>query len=184
MSLLEDILKANEAFYHNPPVDYTREDCVQSKLPQKHLAIITCMDTRLVNFLEPAMGIHRGEANIIKTAGNGVTGIFDGTIRSLLVSIYELGAQEVFVIGHDSCGMEKTTSGELMEKMLQRGIAPEAIAMVRDELSHWTNRFESAEKNVVRTVQVLSHHPLLPGDIQIHGLMFHPQTGRLRHVIA
>ena len=130
------------------------------------------------------MGIQRGEAKILKNAGNCVTGMFDSMVQSLLICVFQMGVQEVFVIGHDSCGMEKTTSGELMEKMLQRGIAPEAIAMVRDELSHWTDRFESAEKNVVRTVQALSHHPLLPGDIQIHGLMFHPQTGRLRHVIA
>ena len=179
MSLLEDILKANEAFYHNPPVDYTREDCVQSKLPQKHLAIITCMDTRLVNFLEPAMGIHRGEANIIKTAGNGVTGIFDGTIRSLLVSIYELGAQEVFVIGHHECGMEKTTAEGLAQSMRARGIADEAIRMVSRELREWADEFHHPEQNVKATVDQIRENPLIPKDIAVHGLIFHPRTGKL-----
>lgn len=181
MSIMEELFAANENFCaQEPPACKT----VCSSRPTRHFAVLTCMDTRLVEFLEPALGIQRGEAKILKNAGNCVTGMFDSMVQSLLICVFQMGVQEVFVIGHDSCGMEKTTSEELMEKMLQRGIAPEAIAMVRDELSHWTDRFESAEKNVVRTVQVLSHHPLLPGDIQIHGLMFHPQTGRLRHVIA
>ena len=46
---------------------------------------LTCMDTRLVNFLEDSMDIGRGEAKIVKTAGNCITGPFDGVVRSLLV---------------------------------------------------------------------------------------------------
>ena len=179
MSLLEDILKANEAFYHNPPVDYTREDHKKSKLPQKQLAIITCMDTRLGNFLEPALGISRGEAKIIKTAGNGVTGVFDGTIRSLLVCIYELGVQEVFVIGHHECGMEKTTADGLTRSMRSRGIADEAIRMVSRELREWADEFHHPEQNVRDTVDQIRENPLIPKDVAVHGLIFHPRTGQL-----
>ena len=85
MSILADIISANETFCAAPPVDYTQEDHHKSKLPQKQVAIITCMDTRLVNFLEPALGLQRGDAKVIKTAGNSVTGVFDGIIRSLMV---------------------------------------------------------------------------------------------------
>ena len=85
MSVLEDLLKANQEFCEHPPVDYTQEDVKTSKLPRRQIAIVTCMDTRLVDFLEPSLGIKRGEAKIIKTAGNCIVGNFDGTIRSLLV---------------------------------------------------------------------------------------------------
>ena len=104
MSVLQDILAVNASFCAAPPMDYTQEDHQQSKLPQKQVAIITCMDTRLVNFLEPALGLARGDAKVIKTAGNSVTGVFDGTIRSLMVCIYELGVKEILVIGHHECG--------------------------------------------------------------------------------
>ena len=159
MSILEDMLAANAEFCAHPPTDYTQEDHKKSKLPQKQVAIITCMDTRLVNFLEPALGIGRGEAKVIKTAGNGVTGVFDGTIRSLLVCIYELGVKEIIVIGHHECGMAHTTSESLIKAMLARGIAKEAIHMVKKELKEWD--------------------PIIPADVPIHGLIVHPRTGKI-----
>lgn len=179
MALIDDILQANEEFCENPPVDYTMEDHKKSKLPQKQLAIITCMDTRLVNFLEPAIGISRGESKVIKTAGNCVTGVFDGTIRSLLVCIYELGVQEILVIGHHECGMEKTTAEGLEKSMLNRGIAPEAIHMVRKELEEWADEFHHPEQNVEDTVDAIRMNPLIPKDVPVHGLIFHPRTGKL-----
>ena len=41
--------------------------------PTKKLAIVTCMDTRLVGMLEESLGFDRGEVITIKTAGNSVT---------------------------------------------------------------------------------------------------------------
>ncbi|MBR3456554.1 MAG: carbonic anhydrase [Selenomonadaceae bacterium] len=179
MSILSDILETNAAFCKNPPVDYTQEDQKKSKLPQKQLAIITCMDTRLVNFLEPALGIGRGEAKVIKTAGNGITGVFDGTIRSLMVCIYELGVKEIVVIGHHKCGMAKTTSESLTQAMLERGIAKEAIHMVSKELREWADEFHHPEQNVTDTVEQIRLNPLIPKDVPVHGLIFHPRTGKL-----
>ena len=183
MAILDDLLKANEAFCENPPVDYTQEDVKSSKLPQKQLAIITCMDTRLVNFLEPALGIARGEAKVIKTAGNGVTGVFDGTIRSLLVCIYELGIKEIIVIGHHECGMAKTTSEGLTQAMLSRGVAPEAIHMISKELKEWADEFQHPEQNVEDTVDQIRMNPLITKDVPVHGLMFHPRSGKIDTII-
>ena len=73
MSVIEEMLATNEKFCANLPEEYKayeHEDHHDSKLPKKHLAIVTCMDTRLVNYLEPALGIKRGDAKIIKTVGN------------------------------------------------------------------------------------------------------------------
>ena len=179
MSILENILTANEAFCANPPVDYTKENVKESKLPQKQLAIITCMDTRLVNFLESALGIKRGEAKVIKTAGNSVTGVFDGVIRSLMVCIYELGVKEVFVIGHHECGMAKTTSKSLVDAMLARGVPKEAIHMIHKELKEWADEFLHPEQNVRDTVEAIRLNPLIPRDVPVHGLIFHPRTGKL-----
>ena len=179
MSKLQDMLDANAAFCAHPPADYTTEDLKKSKLPQKQVALITCMDTRLVNFLEPALGIGRGEAKVIKTAGNGVTGVFDGTIRSLLVCIYELGVKEIIVIGHHECGMAKTTSEGLIKSMLERGISQEAIHMVKKELKEWADEFHHPEQNVIDTVEYLRLNPLIPKDVPIHGLIFHPRTGKV-----
>ena len=182
MSVIDEMLQTNEKFCANLPEEYKayeHEDHHDSKLPKKHLAIVTCMDTRLVNFLEPCLGIKRGDAKIIKTVGNCLNGVFDTTVRSLLVCIYELGVQEVAVIGHHECGMAKTTSKSLTGGMLERGISPDAIKMVEKELVEWTDSFQKPEENVMKVVNQLRDNPLIPKDVKIHGLMFHPRSGKL-----
>ncbi|MBR1647498.1 MAG: carbonic anhydrase [Selenomonadaceae bacterium] len=179
MSVLDEMLQVNEKFCANPPVDYTNEDHHASKLPKKHLAIVTCMDTRLVNFLEPALGLTRGDVKIIKQAGNVLTGVFDATVRSLLVCIYELGVQEIAVIGHHECGMAKTTSESLTKAMISRGVSPDAIKMVEKELVEWADSFQHPEENVKEVVKQLRENPLIPKDVKVHGLMFHPRSGKL-----
>ncbi|MGZ7134467.1 MAG: carbonic anhydrase, partial [Methanobacterium sp.] len=95
--MLDEVLKANEDFVRE------FEPKKMSHMPQKKLAIVTCMDTRLTGFLEPAMGIERGDAKIIKNAGNTV--VDRDVIRSVAASIFALGAEEVMVVGHYECGM-------------------------------------------------------------------------------
>ena len=179
MSLLADIISANAAFCAAPPADYTQEDYHTSKLPQKQVAVVTCMDTRLVNFLEPALGLSRGDAKVIKTAGNSVTGVFDGIIRSLMVCIYELGVKEILIIGHHECGMAKTTSQSLTQAMLSRGVPKEAIHMIAKELRDWADEFRHPEQNVKDTTEAIRLNPLIPNDVPVHGLIFHPRTGKL-----
>ena len=179
MSVLDEMLQTNEKFCANPPVDYTGEDHHESKLPKKHLAIVTCMDTRLVNFLEPALGLSRGDVKIIKQAGNVLTGVFDATVRSLLVCIYELGVKEIAVIGHHECGMAKTTSQSLTKAMVERGVSPDAIKMVEKELVEWADSFQRPEENVKEVVKQLRENPLIPKDVKVHGLMFHPRSGKV-----
>lgn len=183
MALIEEILQTNEKFCANPPKNYEGEDHHASKLPKKKLAIVTCMDTRLVDFMEPALGLTRGDVKVIKTAGNCITGVFDATVRNLLVCIYELGVKEIAVIGHHECGMAKTTSESLTKAMLANGISPEAIRMIKKELNEWADEFKHPEENVKDAVAQLRTNPLIPEDVKIHGLMFHPRSGKLELLI-
>jgi len=66
LTLLEDILQENAKFIQETGIDYSQLDSAASKYPRRNLAIVTCMDTRLTGFLEPALGINRGDAKIIR----------------------------------------------------------------------------------------------------------------------
>jgi carbonic anhydrase len=183
MSTLDEILAANKHFVEHLPKEYL-DDCRDtSKLPSRQLAIFTCMDTRLVDFLEPAMGVCRGEAKVIKNAGNSMMGPFGATIRSLVISIFELGVREVVVIGHLDCGMANTSSQQLIDKMLARGISPDAIKMIEKELEHWIDHFHHPIENIKEVVNKIRDNPMIPKDVPIHGLIFHPHTGELHVVI-
>ena len=86
------------------------------KKPVRKLAVLTCMDTRLLYIVEPALGLNRGEAVVIKVAGARITEAFDSALGSLLVAVYELGVTDVAVVVHDDCGMVHTTADGLCEK--------------------------------------------------------------------
>mgnify|MGYP003602006699 FL=1 len=183
MTILEEVLESNDHFVKHLPEVYCAIKQHEAKLPNRHLAIVTCMDTRLVDFLEPALGIRRGEAKIIKNAGNTVTGPFEATIRSLMVGVFELGVKEIMVIGHHDCGISHTTSQDLIKKMIDRGISEDAIRMIQEELERWLDNFKYPIENVKQVVEKIRTNPLIPNDVPVHGLMFDPHSGKIDIII-
>ena len=178
MTLLESIIAANRSFTRPnafPPLP---------KSPKKQLAIFTCMDTRLVDFLEPAMGLLRGDAKVIKNAGNTIVDPMSGAvIRSLVAGIFMLGVEEVFVIGHRDCGMAELDAESVKRDMVNRGISPDIIDIHVPDLKQWLGIFAHPVENVERVVKIIRNNPLIPRDVPIHGLIFCPNDGRLDVVV-
>lgn len=177
--LSEAILQANRKFCQ---VAQTGNLAEVSKYPSRNLAVLTCMDTRLLDFLEPAMGLQRGEAKIIKVAGNTVSRDFDSVIGSLLVAVYELHVQDIVVMGHDDCGMLKTTADSLCQHMQEAGIDPAAIAAVRPQIAAWADPIRNIDDTVRQTVTLLRKNPYLPASVHIYGMVIHPHSGEIRVV--
>ncbi|MEH6945259.1 beta-class carbonic anhydrase, partial [Bacillus sp. JJ722] len=121
MKGLEEILAFNKDFVENKEFEAFSTD----KFPDKRMVIISCMDTRLVELLPKAMNIRNGDVKIIKTAGAVVSHPFGSVMRSILVAIYELNADEVYVIGHHDCGMSAVSVDSMVEKMKKRNVSPE-----------------------------------------------------------
>lgn len=174
MKLLERVLETNAQF-----VNAVGANAIISKMPAEEVAIFTCMDTRLVDFLEPAMGIKRGDAKIIKNAGPTIIDPQGGVIRSLVVAVYMLGVKEILVIGHKDCGMANLDAEELKRRMLAKGISAETIESFSADLGKWVGAFCDPGENVAEVVGLLRANPLLPDDVPIHGLLFCPDTGTL-----
>ena len=178
--LIEQIKEANKEFVHSGIAAGGREEV--GKYPSRNLAILTCMDTRLLDFLEPAMGIERGDAKIIKVAGNTTNESFDSVIGSLMVAVYELHVQHIIVMGHDDCGMLKTTADSLCRKMLEAGIDEKNITAIRSKLQEWADPIQNVDEAVRNTVQHLRDNPFLPDSVMIYGMVIHPGDGAIRIV--
>ena len=142
---------------------------------KKKLAILTCMDCRLIDFFEPALGLERGDAKIVRNAGNSIVG--EDAIRSIGAALYNLGAEEVLVVGHTEWGMAGADAEALKEKMLARGIKEEDIA--KYDLAEWIGGFDDEEENVLNVVDKIKNHPLIP-DVPVHGLIIDIVTGELK----
>lgn len=176
--MIKDILAYNEAFVANKSYEVYETD----KFPEKKLAIVSCMDTRLTELLPAALGIKNGDAKIIKNAGGIISHPFGSAMRSLLIGIYELEIEEIFVIGHTDCGARRTDSAKIVEKMTTRGIRMENIDMIKYygiDFEQWLGGFIDLEQSILKSVEMIRNHPLVPKEIQIHGLIIDSQTGKL-----
>jgi len=78
--------------------------------PGRRLAVVTCMDARIDVFA--ALGLHLGEAHVIRNAGGRVT---SDVLRSLALSTHVLGVDTVVVMQHTKCGLAGVTDEELRQ---------------------------------------------------------------------
>src|SRR3984957_8500175 len=90
---IQKVLARNQEFALN------YDAAALSPQPQLRLVVIACMDTRITL---AALGLKPQDAHFIRNAGGIVT---DDVLRSLLVSHYFLGTNEVMVINHTDCGL-------------------------------------------------------------------------------
>lgn len=67
----------------------------------------------------------------IKNAGGVISHLFGSAVRSLLIAIYELGVEEIFVIGHTDCGVQHIDSQEMLVKMQERGVSTHCIETMK-----------------------------------------------------
>lgn len=178
MSQIEEILEYNRSFVENN----LHELYTSTKYPNKKLAILSCMDTRLTELLPAALNFKNGDIKIIKNAGAVITHPFGSVMRSLLVAIYQLEVEEILVIGHYDCGMQGLAPEVLIEKMQKRNIPKEKLDMIRYcgvDIDKWLKGFDNIEESVIQTVSLIKSHPLVPKDIQVYGFIIDPETGKL-----
>ena len=176
--MINELLKFNEAFVS----DESYKPYITSKYPDKKIAIVTCMDTRLVELLPNALGIRNGDVKMIKNAGGVITDPWDSTVRSLLVAIYELGVTHIMIIGHTECGVQGMEAQEIIHLMEKRGISADTISLIRRcgiDLNKWLSGFEDTSKAVEESVTLVKNHPLIPMDVDVSGYIMDSTTGKL-----
>ncbi|MCZ8521451.1 MULTISPECIES: beta-class carbonic anhydrase [Paenibacillus] len=179
--LLGNILSFNRTFVEEKKY----EPYLTSKFPEKKFVVLTCMDTRLVELLPACMNIKNGDVKMIKAAGGFVSTPFGGIMRSIIVAIYELGAEEVFVVGHYDCGMSSVNPEKIKGKFVERGVKNETLETLEYsgfDINRWLKGFNDVTDSVRGSVNLINNHPLVP-DIPIHGLVIDPVTGRLDLVV-
>jgi carbonic anhydrase len=151
MSVIDDIQDQNLMLT-------SRYDVRAGSLDQiaaRHIAVVGCMDGRLD--LPAILGLHTGDAHVIRNAGGGAT---DDVIRSLVVSQRLLGTREVMLVHHTECGM----------------------LGFRDDFA--LEAFSDLDADVRQSVRRIRLSPYLPYRDKVRGFVFDVHTGRLREVYA
>jgi carbonic anhydrase len=163
MSVIDEVLAAN-ALYKE-----THDVSLYSPEPRRKLAVLMCMDTRLDRH---ALGIDFGDAHFIRNAGGIAT---EDAIRSLLISHYILGTEEVMVINHTDCGLQKASEEELHALMEIKAGKPSNIPLC-------FHAFKDVEKNVLGQLERLASHSWMRKELVLRGFVYDVKTGHLTEV--
>ena len=155
---------------------------ITDKFPDKKLAVLSCMDTRLSILLQEALGLKNGDAKIIKNAGAVIPTPWDSAMRSLIVAVYELGVEEIMVVAHTTCGACHMSFHHFKEEMLKRGIPESELDRKDVDLDEWLEGFHDTEASVHKTVETIVNHPLIPEDVTVRGFIIDSVTGELTEV--
>ncbi|WP_067724936.1 beta-class carbonic anhydrase [Oceanobacillus damuensis] len=175
---LDEMLAHNKQFV----AEKQYEDYETDTFPNKKMVVFTCMDSRLVELLNRALNIQNGDVKMVKNAGAIIRKPFDSIMKSILVAIFKLKADEVVVIGHHGCGMSNVDTEALKNTMVERGISEAAINNLTHggiNLDEEFHGFTTVEESVMQSVNIIRNHPLLPKEIKVHGLVIDPGTGKV-----
>ena len=179
--MIDEILQHNRQFVNEKQY----EKFLTSKYPDKKIAIVTCMDTRLVELLPAALGLRNGDVKVIKNAGGMITNPFDSTMRSLLIAVYELGVNEIMVIGHTGCGVQGMNAAEMLRLMQERGVPESNISLMRHcgiDLDQWLHGFDEVTQSVSETVELIRNHHLMTTDVLVAVYLIDSDNGELNPI--
>ncbi len=158
-----DALLANNVVYAR---DFHDGDLAVA--PRRHLAIVACMDSRMDIF--GILGLEHGEAHVIRNAGGVIT---DDVIRSLCVSQRLLGTQEVILLHHTDCGLQKVSDDTFKAELeAELGVKPD-----------WSvESFTDPVADVRQSIRRLQLTPFVRHKEHIRGFVYDVSTGRLDEV--
>ncbi|SNR61722.1 carbonic anhydrase [Haloechinothrix alba] len=162
MTATDELLARSEARTNPGPAEDS------SPVPALHVAIVTCMDTRIS--VPELFGLNRGEAHILRNAGGVVT---DDTIRSLALSQRKLQTREVVIVQHTSCGLNTVTEDSFKDELeTDTGLRPT-----------WAvEAFGDVHDSVRRSLQRVRRSDFLPNTDLVRGFVLDVHSGKLTEV--
>lgn len=136
--------------------------------PTRRLAVVACMDSRIDTFA--VLGLGNGEAHIIRNAGGVIT---DDVIRSLCLSQRFLGTEEIVLVHHTDCGLQKVDEAVFRAELeAELGVKP-----------WWSlEAFSDPFADVRQSIHRLEMTPFIRHKDRITGFVYDVTDGRLHQV--
>lgn len=159
MKELERITRANRAYAE------AFEAGDRPVRPQRRLAVVSCMDSRMDIFA--MLGLEIGDAHVIRNAGGLVT---DDVIRSLCLSQRALGTRQIVLVHHTNCGLEGVDDDHFVTTLeAETGQRPDWVP------GGFADIYEDVRESIRRIVEC----PFLPHRDEVSGFVFDVSTGRI-----
>ena len=154
---------------------------------KKHAIIVTCMDARInpLNFGD----FKDDQVYVCRNAGGRYT---DDMSRSVTMAVRLFAVDQVLVVHHTDCGLEKVSDPE-MRKLFAESLGPGHLhgdtasgKDNRDKYHHSDNvaylAFEDLEKSVIDDVFKFRQDALFSKHVSLSGYIYNIETGELHKV--
>ena len=166
MTIVPEIIRGNEQYARQFSTGHL------TMPPSRSVVILTCMDARI----EPlrALGLHEGEAHILRNAGGRVS----DAIRSLALSQEFQGTREIVLLHHKNCGLLGTSNEQIRERL---GTSLGADAAAAAEQIDFEPHADVVQK-LKCEIDLLKQSPLIHPETPISGFIFDETTGRIEQV--
>ncbi|MHA2295815.1 MAG: beta-class carbonic anhydrase [Candidatus Hodarchaeales archaeon] len=151
--------------------------------PDWRVALVTCMDCRITS---EVFGVKEpGKAIIIRNAGALLT---PDSLRSIIISIYELDVKVIFVVGHTDCGaqMNDKDMSNLLIKIVNRSGQNSGSVLSflgANSIREAFLGFRELDHQIHKTVETIKKNPLIPSDILTMGFIYDTSTGEIKRTI-
>jgi len=158
----------DELLAHNADFVADFDDADLRVSPMRHMAVVTCMDSRMDMF--QILGLGHGDAHIIRNAGGVIT---DDVIRSLCLSQRYLGTREIVLVHHTNCGLQQVDETEFREELeAELGIKP-----------WWAlESFTDPYADVRQSMQRIHLTPFVAHKDHLRGFVYDVATGEMHEV--
>jgi carbonic anhydrase len=136
--------------------------------PQRKLAVVACMDSRMDIF--EMLGLRHGEAHIIRNAGGVITA---DVTRSLCVSQRFLGTREIVLLHHTDCGLQSVDEDEFKRELeAEVGVKPT-----------WAlETFDDPYLDTQQSIRRIHMSPFVLHKDNVRGFVYDVDTGQLVEV--
>ncbi|MCM3409810.1 carbonic anhydrase [Metabacillus litoralis] len=154
----------------------------------KKALFLTDIENRLEPILQEVTNIQPENMLTLQSYGTVISHPYGDIMRSVITAIYHENVEEIFVVGTKDNRTPKINVQTQLESMkgkietldyLFQNCRPEFSGGTVNE---WLNGKEYGSDNIQNSVNIIRHHPLVPSDVKVQGLMVTNKDGKISNV--
>ncbi|GCF68898.1 carbonic anhydrase [Bacillus paranthracis] len=149
----------------------------------KKVLLLTEMEQGIEPIIQQVTNIQRENMLTIHSYDSVIVHPFGDIMRSIIIAIYQENVEEIFVVGIE----DKETN--VFNLQIQR----DSIKNNKDldylfencmpefssgSLEEWLSGKGNVSENIEKSIDMIRHHPLVPSNVKVHGLMIDKTGGK------
>ncbi|WP_066060101.1 carbonic anhydrase [Robertmurraya korlensis] len=144
---------------------------------------LTDIENRLDSILQEVTNIPAENMLTIQSYDSIISHPYGDIMRSVIIAIYQENVKEIFVVGTK----DKKTAGNVLTQLdsikdkiqtldyLFENCMPEFSGGTVDG---WLNGKENDSNDIVKSVNIIRNHPLVPSHVSVRGLIINKNDGK------